>query len=69
MAHKNDYSVVVFFPDFTPKKWQFVHRLNTMANHLNEKHPSWIYMNIYNRREGRFIKRFYKEDVIPEFVE
>ena len=66
--HKNDYSIVVFFENSNPKKWQFAHKLNAFCNFLNEKHSSWKYMNVYDRRSGKYLKRFYKGNLIPEFL-
>ena len=68
MLHKNDYSLVVFFQDGTPKKWQFVHNLNKFVSFLNEKHPNWKYVNVYERRTGKYLKRFYPGNNIPYFL-
>lgn len=68
MEHKNDYSVIVFFDDMTTKKWQFAHDLNKFAKFLNDKHSSWMYMNIYERRSRKYLKRFYNGMVIPAFL-
>lgn len=68
MSHKNDYSVIAFFPDQKPKKWGFVHKLNSIAVLLNEKYPSWIYINVYDRRKKQYLKRFYKDAIIPDFL-
>lgn len=69
MAHKNDYSVVAFFSDNTsPKRWTYVHRLYGFSQFLNKKHPAWRYINVYDRRNGNFIKRFYREQFIPDFL-
>jgi len=65
LKKKNDYSVVVFFPDIPPKKWQYVHSLYSMSNFLKNKFPSWLYMNVYNRRTGVYMKRFYNGDFVP----
>ena len=69
MGHKNDYSVTAFFPSGKPKKWKFVHRLNDFAsNFLDKKHSDWKYFNVYDRRTGAYLKRFYKGNVIPDFL-
>lgn len=68
MAHKNDYSVTVFLSTGEVKKWGYVHKLNGFAEFLNKKHSSWMYMNVYDRREGNYLKRFYKDNFIPEFL-
>ena len=68
--HKNDYSIIVFFEDKQkPKKWKHAHKLNGFSTFLDKKHPAWEYMNVYNRRTGEFIKRFYRYSLIPDFVE
>jgi len=69
MVHKNDYSVIAFFDNQKPKKWGFAHKLSTFRRFLDSKHPDWLYMNVYNRRTKEYLKRFYKEEVIPDFIE
>lgn len=68
MSHKNDYSVIAFFPEEKPKKWEFVHKLNSIATLLNEKYPTWVYLNVYERRTKKYLKRFYKNSPIPDFI-
>ncbi len=69
LKKKNDYSVIVFFENsIKPKKWQYVHKLNGFSLFLNKKHPDWQYMNVYNRRNSQFMKRFAKNDFIPPFI-
>jgi hypothetical protein len=70
LKKKNDYSVIVFLENQSkPKKWSYVHMLNGFKMFLNKKHPTWEYMNVYNRREGTFIKRFKKNDFVPPFIQ
>lgn len=66
MKHKNDYSVIVFLSTGEVKKWSFVHELKGFARFLDQKHPSWIYFNVYNRRTREFLKRYQKGDAIPQ---
>jgi hypothetical protein len=68
MGHKNDYSIIVFFPIGKPKKWGFVHRLDGFAEFLNKKHSDWLYMNVYDRRKKQYLKRFYKGNLVPDFL-
>jgi hypothetical protein len=68
MEHKNDYTIIVFFDDTSTKKWKFAHDLNKFSKFLNEKHSSWIYMNVYDRRTTKYLKRFYNGNVIPAFL-
>lgn len=69
LKKKNDYSVIVFFEnEKKPKKWVYVHKLNGFSMFLDKKHPNWLYMNIYNRREGNFIKRIKKGEFVPAFL-
>lgn len=66
--HKNDYSIVVFFESQKPKKWNFVHKLNGFSKFLDGKHPTWLYINVYNRRNRAYLMRFYKGNIIPDFI-
>lgn len=68
MGHKNDYSVTVFLSSGEAKKWSFVHRLDGFANFLNNKHSDWLYMNVYDRRNRQYLKRFYKGNIVPDFL-
>jgi hypothetical protein len=69
MEHKNDYSVVAFLENSTPKKWAYVHNLNSFSKFLDTKHSSWKYINVYERRTGKFLKRFNKGNIIPYFLQ
>lgn len=68
MNHKNDYSVIAFLSTGEVKKWQFVHKLDGFAEFLNRKHSEWQYFNVYDRRNRKFLKRFYKGNAIPDFL-
>ena len=59
MGHKNDYSVIAFLSTGEAKKWNYVHNLKGFAKFLDDKHPQWLYFNVYSRRERNFLKRFY----------
>jgi hypothetical protein len=68
MAHKNDYSCIVFFQDGKPKKWNYVHKLDGFVKFLNQKHQGWKYLNVYERRSGSYLRRFYPGNLIPGFL-
>lgn len=69
MQHKNDYSVIAFFDENAkPKSWNFVHKLSDFVKFLNEKHAEWNYINVYERRTRKYLKRFYKSSSIPDFL-
>lgn len=68
LKRKNDYTVIVFLEGQpNPKKWKFVHNLEKFANFLNKDHPTWSYMNVYNRRSFVFIRQFRRDTQIPAF--
>ena len=67
--NKNDYSVIVFLENESkPKKWNYVHKLNGFSMFLNNSHPTWKYMNVYERRTSKFLKQFHKGNFIPPFL-
>lgn len=68
MLHKNDYTCIVYFPDNTPKKWTYVHNLNGFSKFLDKEHGSWKYFNVYERRTGKYLKRFYRGNFISYFL-
>ena len=67
--HDNDYSVSVFFADVKVKKWGFVHKLSSFKTFLDAKHKGWEYMNVYDRRTGTYLKRFYNLQLPPDFLQ
>jgi hypothetical protein len=68
MEHKNDYTVIAFLSTGEAKKWRNVHGLNKFTKFLDEKHPDWNYMNVYDRRTKQYLKRFYKGNSVPDFL-
>ena len=66
MSLKNDYSLIVFYPDKTVKKWNYVNKLESFIKFLDSKFPDWEYMNIYNRSSREYLKRLRKGEAIPE---
>jgi hypothetical protein len=67
LKNKNDYSVIVFLENQSkPKKWEYVDKLNGFAMFLDKKHATWLYMNVYNRRSGQFMKQLKKGTFIPQ---
>lgn len=68
MVHKNDYTCIVYFPDSTPKKWKYVHGLFGFSQFLDRKHPSWTYFNVYDRRQGIYLRRLRRGSFIPNFL-
>lgn len=68
MAHKNDYTCIVYFPGEQPKKWSYVHNLWGFSQFLNQSHSTWLYFNVYERRTGKYIKRFYRTNIVPPFL-
>jgi len=67
--HKNDYSCVVFFENSNNvKKWTFVHNLTKFALFLSINHARWSYVNVYERRTGKYLRRYIKGNFIPAFV-
>lgn len=66
--HKNDYTCIAFYENENPKKWQFVHGLSKFVSFLNQKHPNWTYLNVYERRTGKYLKRYYPESIVPYFL-
>lgn len=71
MRHKNDYTVIVFDRDNNYLcKIEFSHDLFKTSKWLSmsKKYNYWHYMNVYDRRKGTFLKRFYVTDYIPAFL-
>ena len=66
--HKNDYSVIAFFPDKSAKKWNYVHKLDGFIKFLSSKFPDWLYVNVYNRRTREYLTRIKKGETPPAFI-
>ena len=68
MGHNNDYSVIAFFPNEKPKKWKFVHKIRGIMKYIDKTFPSWLYINVYDRKTRKFLKRFYRGSSVPDFL-
>lgn len=71
MAHKNDYSVIVFDRGNNYLcKIQYSHNLYKTSVWLSnsQNYNQWHYMNVYDRRTGHFLQRIYRNDFIPAFL-
>jgi len=68
MGYKNDYTVIVFLSNGEAKKWTYVHSLDGFVDFLNKEHSGWKYMNVYDRRNRKYLKRFYKGNLVPDFL-
>lgn len=63
--NKNDYSIIVFDKDGNfILKWTYVGGLYKASQYLNSRY-NWSYMNVYVRRSGRFLSRYYRGNYIP----
>lgn len=65
--NKNDYSVSVFSDTGFLVKSQFVGNLYAFTKWLDSSlnYSNWSYINVYARRSGTYIGRFYKGSFIP----
>lgn len=67
---KNDYTIIIFYEDKrAPFKMVYVHNCYDTSKWLNtsQNHQNWLYMNVYVRRSGRYLQRFYKNRFIAPF--
>lgn len=64
---QNDYSVSVFNANGFLAKYQYVGNLYKFSLFLNEKYPSWEYMNVYARRSSRYLTRYYRNQFIEPY--
>lgn len=71
MPRKNDYSVIVFTQSNEYMcKSVYVHNLLNYSKWLSssKNYNDWYYFNVYDRRTGQFLKRFYRNEFIPPFL-
>jgi len=66
MYKKKMYACFTFFPDDSVKRWKYVPDLRSFGEFLNRKHPSWKYFNVYDKGTKQFLKRFYRDNIIPQ---
>ena len=66
---QNDYSVSIFGANGFLAKYNYVGNLYKFTLFLNEnpKFREWVYINVYARRSGRYLMRFYNGDYVPPF--
>lgn len=67
MTHKNDYTIIAFY-NGTQKKWAYVHTIVKFECFLTSKHPGWKYFNVYDRRTGVYLRRFYPNSNFPYYI-
>lgn len=72
MRHKNDYSVEFWVKDTSGDRRilsiKYVHKIYDCTQWFNRKIGEWDYVNVYNRRDGKFLKRYYNGNFIPKFL-
>lgn len=64
---QNDYSVSVFDAHGFLAKYQYVGNLYKFSQFLENKYPTWSYINVYARRSGRYLIRFYRGNFITPY--
>ena len=65
LKRKNDYSCVAYQGSQKVGFMKYVHKITDYVSYLDKEKVEWSVINVYSRRSGEFIKRFYKDDVIP----
>lgn len=69
MGHKNDYSCIFFLNDGKVFKMKYVHNLYNCSKWVeNHNLQGYKYFNVYDRRKGNFLRRFYRGNYIPAFI-
>lgn len=65
--NKNDYSISAFSADGFLCKYVYFHSVTDFVKFLDshERFHTWITINVYSRRSGRFIGQFRKGQMIP----
>lgn len=66
--NKSDYSFSAFGDNGFLYKKDYSHNIYKDCVWLtnSEKFKEWKYINVYARRTGRFLGRFYRENYIPQ---
>lgn len=67
--NKNDYTITIWNGRNRLGKMVFVHNLYAASLWLSNSrtYVSWTYINVYARRSGRYLGRFYKGNFIPAY--
>lgn len=65
LKNKNDYTCIFFFDGRTPVKYTFVHNVYGLTQTVFKKFGEYKYVNVYVRRTGVYLKRFYYGNFIP----
>ena len=60
----NDYSIIIFDKENNfIAKYKYSHTVfSFVRGFVTENFPKWYYVNVYVRRTGRFLKRYYRND-------
>jgi hypothetical protein len=65
--NKNDYSIIVFSAqNICLGKMEFVHSVFAASLWLSKSsnYSTWHYINVYVRRSGRYLRRYYNGNFI-----
>ena len=62
--NRNDYSVTAYLGSKKVNSMKYVHNLISYVNWLDKNNLEWSVLNVYERRSGSFIRRFYKDDLL-----
>ena len=65
---KNDYSVSTYQGSKKGPSFPHVHKLSSLVKWLDQINIEWSVLNVYSRRSGDFLRRFYKDDMIPDRI-
>ena len=68
MVNRKMYACFVFFPNGEVKRWKYVTDLKSFEQFLSKTHPSWKYMNVYEKSTKQYLKRFYPGNIIPKIL-
>ena len=68
MVNRKMYACFVFFPNGEVKRWKYVTDLKSFEQFLSKSHPSWKYLNVYDKGTKQYLKRFYPGNIIPKIL-
>ena len=62
--NRNDYSVTAYCGSRKINSMKYVHNIISYTDWLAKNNLAWSVLNVYERRSGSFIRRFYKNDLL-----
>ncbi|MEQ9221067.1 MAG: hypothetical protein RLO17_23635 [Cyclobacteriaceae bacterium] len=64
--NRNDFTCVAYQGSRKTAYMKYVNKLTDFVSWMEKEKKEWSVINVYARRSGDFIVRYYRDDIIPK---